>query len=77
MLKENRRVCDVCGDDIPKGTKYRVARLRPEDASALLDVSDIGLIPSWTQEPDGIVRLDICLDCHMSMGRSFESKEVH
>jgi len=75
MLKRNTRICDVCGNEIPKGTTYRVATITPEVAALFLNENDIDLVPTWTQNPDGTVRLDICLDCHLSMGEALETKE--
>lgn len=75
MLKGRIRICEVCGDEIPKGTKYRVSNMRPEGAAMLLELSDTDLIPTWTQNPDGKVRLDICLDCSISMGHPPDIKK--
>lgn len=68
MLVDKVRICDVCGDDIACGAHYRVACTPPEAASLLLDMDDPGLIPTWEQNPDGTVRLDICQGCTLSMG---------
>ena len=76
MLREGQRNCDLCGGEIPQGTKYLVATLRPEAASMLAQV-EADLKPSWTKQKDGLIRLDICHDCHMKMDGSFDSQEVH
>jgi len=38
MLDKAARFCDVCGEEIPKGTIYRLANLKPEGAAMLLEV---------------------------------------
>ena len=52
MLKENRRLCDVCGGDIPKGEKYRVTVVSKEQAQRFRELigseSDPELIPTTT-----------------------------
>ena len=68
MFTGNDRICDICGSSIPKGIHYRVAHMIPEAASLLLDIEDPGLMPTWVQNPDGTVRLDICQGCTVSMG---------
>jgi hypothetical protein len=35
MLKDSRRFCDCCEEEIPKGSKYRRARVDPEQAHIL------------------------------------------
>ena len=68
MLKHRMRYCHVCGEEIPKGDKYSVRTMQPEGAAMLLDTDDPELVPTWTQNPDGTVRLDICTTCYLSMG---------
>jgi hypothetical protein len=75
MLKNSSRICDVCGGKIPKGTTYRAATITQEAAMLFLSITDIDLLPTWTQNLDGTVRLDICLDCHLSMGTSIKTRE--
>jgi len=53
MIKGGKRGCDVCGPVIPKGTTYRYAKVSPDKAALILDISDPDLMPTWTQEPDG------------------------
>ncbi|MFQ6003634.1 MAG: hypothetical protein ACE5KJ_07805 [Candidatus Zixiibacteriota bacterium] len=77
MLKENTRICDLCGEEIPKGTVYHVENLSPEATAVFLEVGDVDLVPTWTQNPDGTVRLDICLDCYLSMGHPPDMKEMN
>ena len=67
MLDKAARFCDVCGEEIPKGTIYRLTNLQPEGAAMLLEVRDKDLVPTWTQNPDGTVNLDICKTCHLSL----------
>ncbi len=75
MLKENIRICDVCDEEISKGETYRVEVIKPEVAAIFLNTSDKDLIPTWTQKPDGTVILDVCLDCHLSMGNPSNRKK--
>ena len=77
MLKDDIRICDVCGEDIPKCDIYRVATITPEVADVFLNLRDKDLVPTWTQNYDGTVSLDICLDCHLSMGDQIESIEIN
>ena len=77
MIKGGNRECDVCGSVIPKGTTYRYAKISPDKAALLLDTSDPDMTPTWTQESDGTVRIDICLECHISMGEIPTSQSVH
>ena len=62
MIKGGNRECDVCGSVIPKGTTYRYAKISPDKAALLLDISDPDMTPTWTQEADGTVSIDICLE---------------
>ena len=77
MIKGGNRECDVCGSVIPKGTTYRYAKISPDKAALLLDISDPDMTPTWTQEAYGTVRIDICLECHISMGEIPTSQSVH
>ncbi len=69
MLRNGERFCDVCEVLIPEGERYCVTAMDPENAKAFLDsdVRDPELLPSWTQEEDGTVRMDICMRCHAAM----------
>lgn len=77
MFKDNLRFCDVCADEIPKGTKYCVTTLSPEAAAAFLDVTDPDLVPTWMQNQDGTLRLDICGTCYLSMGSAKDLDEIN
>lgn len=68
MVRSGARLCDICGFEIPAGEPYRKASLPAEAAALLLDTPDIELAPTLTQEPSGAVTLDLCLECHLSMG---------
>ena len=76
MLRDSSRVCDVCGETMPPRSTYSIATLPPEKAAILLEVGDAELLPTWTQNLDGTVRLDVCLDCYMSMGQLPDAKKV-
>lgn len=79
MIRDGVRVCDVCEGEIPKGETYRITRLLPEQAQLFLDtqIQDVDMLPTWTQEENGKVRLDICLECHISMGNELKSDISH
>ncbi|MEW6117162.1 MAG: hypothetical protein AB1553_09720 [Nitrospirota bacterium] len=77
MLRSDSRICDICGSEIPKGETYRKAAISPEAARVLLDTADIDMVPTLTQEMNGMVNLDICLECHMSMGTIPSTTEAH
>lgn len=77
MIDAYIRKCDICGSVIPKGNTYRVSTITPDNAPLLLDISDPHMMPTWTQEPDGRVRIDICIQCHISMGKIPATEAVH
>jgi hypothetical protein len=77
VLKNNSRICDVCGGEIPKGTTSRVAKIRPEAAAIFLETNDPDMVPTWMQNPDGTVRIDVCLECHMNMGEALNTEEAN
>ncbi len=68
MLKDNERICDICGGGIAEGTQSRVAHISPEAAAVLRDAEGGDLTPIWEQNPDGTVRFDICRQCVVCMG---------
>lgn len=68
MLHAGVRRCDVCGEVIVAGAPYRLAILAPEVAASLLDVDNPDLVPTWTQQADFSVRLEVCLECYLEMG---------
>ncbi len=77
MIDGDTRKCDICNSVISKGTTYKVSRITPDKATLLLDIPDPEMMPTWTQEPDGKVRIDICLECHISMGGIPSDEAVH
>jgi hypothetical protein len=77
MLDGNIRFCDICQEEIPKGDKYRSVTLRPEGAAMLLSAGDPDLIPTWKENPDGTVTLDVCNICTLSMDNVSEIKHFH
>ena len=77
MIDGDTRKCDICDSIIQKGTTYRVSRITPDRAAFLLDIPDPEMMPTWTQEPDGKVRIDICLECHISMGGIPLAEAIH
>ena len=76
MIKDSSRICDVCGESIPKGSSYQRAILKPEIAELFFN-KDLDVSPTWTNLPNGNIQLDICLDCNLSMGKSLQEKMEH
>jgi len=72
MVKNGTRYCDVCSEEIVKGEKYSVRTMPPESAALLVVTDDPELVPTWTQNLDGTVRLDICAIFYLSMGDTNE-----
>ncbi len=69
MLKDNVRVCDVCGEEIPKGQKFRKSTMSTRAANLLSESGDPDLTPTSTVNDDGTVTMDICLTCTVAMGK--------
>ena len=67
MLKDAQRICDVCGEHIPKGKNYRRISMRAETAALLSALDDLNLVPTWSVNDDGTVTMELCLDCTISM----------
>lgn len=77
MLREGTRHCDVCDEEIPKGEWYRAATVPAKNAelfASMICDYDTEMMPTWTQDASGNVRLDVCLECHSSMGTSQASE---
>jgi len=70
MVRDGTRICDVCGETIPRGTKYAVHVLPQADAKLLISVNDDDpeTASTFTLDSRGNARLDICLDCKANMG---------
>ena len=60
MLNGDQRHCDVCAEPIPHGVPYRCGYTTP-DAVEQWFADDPRFLPTFTQEPDGTVRIDVCL----------------
>ena len=67
MIRGTTRLCDICTEPIPKGKVYRVGYTTPDAAAAIIDTDNPAVVPTWTQDEDGIVRFDVCLDCSRPM----------
>lgn len=79
MLKENSRLCDVCGEVIPKGTKYAV-NIVPKGKAELfrsLNDSDPEMSATTTVDARGNIRLDICLECRINMNIKGGTEQVN
>ncbi len=62
MLRGDQRLCDICDEVIPRGTAHRCGYTTPDTVKSwFVDAPE--LIPSFTEEPDGTVRLDVCVEC--------------
>ena len=63
----------MCNSEIPRGQKYCVSTVSKHKAhlfrSIMANVSP-DPIPTATEDAEGNIRLDICLDCYMHMGIS-------
>lgn len=69
MINDHMRICDVCGEEIPKGEIFRRSTVPAEKAAIFLDQNDPELIPSMTQKKSGDVEIDICQTCILAMGK--------
>jgi hypothetical protein len=67
VLKDKQRLCDVCGEDIPKGAKYRKSTMSAQDAGLPAASDDPDMIPTWMANDDGTVTMEICLTRTISM----------
>jgi hypothetical protein len=72
MIKDNVRVCDACDFPIEQGERYRAVLVSEQQAwkfkSIIGNLCDPEMIPTFTEDSKGNVRLDICLDCYMHIG---------
>ncbi len=80
MIKENMRICDICSQEIIKEKKYCRSTI-PRGKAALFEAtlkakSDVEL-PTWTENKDGTITLDICLECHINMGDFALPEYIH
>jgi hypothetical protein len=72
-----QRFCDICDEEIPKGTEYQRNRM-PGHAADLLRVGhDPDLVPTWTTNADGTISMDICVTCVLSMGVNPRESEAN
>jgi hypothetical protein len=69
MLKGKTRHCDVCNLVILKGEKYAVSIVPKAKVEAFkaLNASDPEMAARFVVDSQGNARIDICLDCRMSM----------
>ena len=70
MIRDDIRICDICGEEIPKGEVFKRRTMPAEKAAVFLDLNDPELIPSMTQKKSGEVEIDICQTCFLSMGEN-------
>ena len=69
MLKGDKRACDMCGAAILKDQVYSRSTIPPEKAAVAR-----GLLKghSFTEDPDGSIALDYCLNCELPTSLEFE-----
>lgn len=77
MRSGEQRFCDVCEAEIPHGEKFRRVVCRPEAAEMFRATDDPKLQPTWTENADGTVTVEICLDCVLGMGKIPPGSERH
>jgi len=76
MLKGKDRLCDVCGEAIGKGEKYAVVTVPKAKAGLFHALAESGpdMAPTKSVDPQGNLRLDVCLDCRLNM--NFPGRET-
>jgi hypothetical protein len=69
MVSKGVRICDVCGETIPRTQKYAVNLISRQKRGLFLSLNQVDpeLKATFTEDADGTVRLEICLDCKMNM----------
>ena len=77
MKSGEERYCDVCEAEIPRGQTFRRVICRPEAALMFGATDDPELRTTWTENPDGTVTVEICLDCVLGMGKVPPGSETH
>jgi hypothetical protein len=68
MVKDGKRFCDICAEEIPKGDAYRRSHMPAGAAALFASIRDPDLIPTWTTNRDGTISLDACTTCALAMG---------
>lgn len=79
MLKDGRRLCDCCNEEIPQGSKYRRAHIVPEQA-LILDAAasaDPDISVTFTTNTDGSRSMDVCSECTVSIGHIPTKEEMN
>ena len=71
------RYCDICESEIPHGQKFRSVNCKPEAMLIFQATEDPELKPTWSENADGTIMVEICLDCVMGMGTILPGSEVH
>lgn len=81
MLNGNTRLCDLCACEIPRGVTYRSTVIPKEQAEffrqLLEGISTPEMIPTTTVDPAGNIRMDVCLECHRSLGPIEDTRSVN
>lgn len=63
MLKAGIRSCDICEDEILKGSSYAFYVIPPDKIDLVrMAVGNVGLT-----DATGKLRLDVCLSCRINM----------
>jgi hypothetical protein len=67
MLDNGIRRCDACEEVIPRRTTYNKSTVRP-DRAAWVKAMFASAGVSFTENPDGSLTVDLCLECYSHMG---------
>lgn len=67
MIVNGQHICDFCGVPIPHGEDYisYTATANEVDELHAVTEADPDLAVTTTTNPDGSVRLDVCLECRL------------
>ena len=69
MLKDDQRLCDICDEVIPRGIEYRAGWTIPEAVEEWFEEQpDPSRHATFSVEPDGTVRFEVCMRCVMEHG---------
>jgi hypothetical protein len=67
MYQDRIRKCDACEEVIPKKTTYNKSTIGREHAAAVKTMFAAAGV-SFTENPDGSITVDLCLECYSQMG---------
>jgi hypothetical protein len=69
MLYRGGRLCDFCGEPIQKGSRFAITVIPREKRGlfSFLKEQNSEIAPTFTLEPNGDVRLDLCVECSLTI----------